>query len=64
MKYNGTRLISDNRFHMISISLSLSIFLSLYLTLYAVSKGSKNSEYSVVFGGMVKLKHLHRIAFS
>ena len=36
----------------------------LVISLNRISKSSKNSEYSIAFGGIVKFKPLHKTDFS
>ena len=41
----------------------LRLLTSRLISLNSISKGSKNYEYSIVFGGMAKHKPLHRTIF-
>ena len=45
-------------------SLSKLLISKLVISLNDISMGSKSSEHSIVFGGMAKLKPLHRTIFS
>ena len=45
-------------------SLSKLLTSKLVISLNDISMGSKSSEYSIVFGGMAKLKPLYRTIFS